>query len=205
MVSEDTLNEENSESKEPIMVKLKDIIKEFATVGGLVTEKPLGNGIQMSKLIKQENTDEGEEVNVSASELTEKLSTFGNYRKTIFGENDLREVAKKLSELANYAKEYALNETDEAFDKITINRNMKELTSFSKQFGKIASEAQQLKERMGVLYEDMGNILNRYYDLGEALDPVGKEDDDVDNDGDTDDSDSYLKKRRQAISKAVKK
>ena len=56
---------------------------------------------------------------------------------------------------------------------------------------------------MGVLYEDMGNILNRYYDLGEALDPVGKEDDDVDNDGDTDDSDSYLKKRRKAISKAV--
>ena len=49
----------------------------------------------------------------------------------------------------------------------------------------------------------MKNILNRYYDLGEALDPVGKEDDDVDNDGDTDDSDSYLKKRRKAISKAV--
>jgi hypothetical protein len=37
------------------------------------------------------------------------------------------------------------------------------------------------------------------------LDPVGKEDDDVDNDGDTDAADKYLKKRRQAISKAVKK
>ena len=37
------------------------------------------------------------------------------------------------------------------------------------------------------------------------LDPVGKEDDDVDNDGDTDAADKYLKKRRQAISKAIKK
>ena len=36
------------------------------------------------------------------------------------------------------------------------------------------------------------------------LDPVGKEDDDIDNDGDSDDSDAYLKKRRDAISKAVK-
>ena len=36
------------------------------------------------------------------------------------------------------------------------------------------------------------------------LDPVGKEDDDVDNDGDVDNSDKYLKKRRKAISKAVK-
>ena len=38
----------------------------------------------------------------------------------------------------------------------------------------------------------------------EALDPVGKEDDDVDNDGDTDSSDEYLKKRRKAIGKAMK-
>ena len=35
------------------------------------------------------------------------------------------------------------------------------------------------------------------------LDPVGKEDDDIDNDGDTDDSDEYLKKRRDAIDKAI--
>ena len=37
------------------------------------------------------------------------------------------------------------------------------------------------------------------------LDPVGKEDDDVDNDGDVDSSDKYLKKRRKAIGKAMKK
>ena len=36
------------------------------------------------------------------------------------------------------------------------------------------------------------------------LDPVGKEDDDVDNDGDVDKSDSYLKNRRKAIGKAIK-
>ena len=203
MVSEDTLNEENLESKEPIMVKMKDIIKEFATIGGVVTEKPIGNGIQLSKLIKQESMDE-EETNVSASELTEKLSTFGNYRKTIFGENDLREVAKGLSELAEYAKQYALTEADENFDKITVNRNMKELTGFSKQFGKIAGEAQQLKERMAVLYEDMGNILGRYFELGEAMDPVGKEDGDIDNDGDKDDSDEYLAKRRKAIALEIR-
>ena len=37
------------------------------------------------------------------------------------------------------------------------------------------------------------------------LDPVGKEDGDVDNDGDKDSSDSYLMKRRAAIKKAMKK
>jgi len=37
----------------------------------------------------------------------------------------------------------------------------------------------------------------------EALDPVGQEDSDIDNDGDTDKSDKYLHKRRKAIGKAI--
>jgi len=42
-------------------------------------------------------------------------------------------------------------------------------------------------------------------DDGEGMDPVGKEDGDVDNDGDKDESDVYLKKRRDTIKKASKK
>ena len=44
-------------------------------------------------------------------------------------------------------------------------------------------------------------------DLGEAkkLDPVGKADADIDNDGDVDKSDEYLHKRRKAVKKAIKK
>jgi hypothetical protein len=39
----------------------------------------------------------------------------------------------------------------------------------------------------------------------ETLDPVGKEDKDIDNDGDVDKSDKYLHKRRKAIGKAIAK
>jgi len=39
----------------------------------------------------------------------------------------------------------------------------------------------------------------------EGMDPVGQEDADIDNDGDTDKSDEYLHKRRKAIGKAMKK
>ena len=82
---------------------------------------------------------------------------------------------------------------------------------------KIAKEANALQQRMESLYEDMGHILGRYYDLDEALDKVDpskvepeddfedREDKDIDNDGDTDDSDEYLHKKRQAITKAMGK
>jgi len=41
--------------------------------------------------------------------------------------------------------------------------------------------------------------------MDEGLDPVGKADADIDNDGDVDDSDKYLKMRRKAIKKALSK
>ena len=49
----------------------------------------------------------------------------------------------------------------------------------------------------GALVEKLGD------DVNEKLDPVGKEDDDIDNDGDSDESDDYLRKRRKAIGKAM--
>jgi hypothetical protein len=41
--------------------------------------------------------------------------------------------------------------------------------------------------------------------LREALDPVGQEDADIDNDGDVDKTDKYLHNRRKAVGKAIKK
>ena len=43
------------------------------------------------------------------------------------------------------------------------------------------------------------------YKIPEGMDPVGKEDKDIDNDGDHDSTDKYLLKRRKAICKAIAK
>lgn len=61
------------------------------------------------------------------------------------------------------------------------------------------------------LLDAVKNVSNRrvgQYTLGgvnEAMDPVGKADADIDNDGDVDSSDKYLHNRRKAISKAMGK
>ena len=47
------------------------------------------------------------------------------------------------------------------------------------------------------------NNLGAYSRLKEKLDPVGKEDDDIDNDGDVDKTDDYLANKRKAIAKAI--
>lgn len=88
---------------------------------------------------------------------------------------------------------------------------MKEEVNLNELFESAFEEVEVKKETETGLYGLSKSLMDavRNVVLGEAkkeaLDPVGKEDDDVDNDGDTDSSDEYLKKRRKAISKAVKK
>ena len=141
---------------------------------------------------------------VDKFQVIEAIKSYSRVGKQLYNNNGILDAAKQLAQMAESAQNHVLSETDDWFDAVSIKRNMKELKGLTGNFKKTALEANSVNQRLSALYEDMGNILNRYYDIEEALDPVGKEDDDVDNDGDEDDSDAYLKKRRAAISKAVK-
>ena len=141
---------------------------------------------------------------VNKHEVIEAIKSYSRVGKQLYNNNGILDAAKQLAQMAESAQNHVLSETDDWFDTVSVKRNMKELKGLTSHFKKTAVEANSVNQRLSALYEDMGNILNRYYDIEEALDPVGKEDDDVDNDGDEDDSDAYLKKRRAAVSKAVK-
>ena len=142
---------------------------------------------------------------VDKYKVVECVKNFGIVGKQLYNNNNIVETAKQLAEIAEAAHHHILGENDDWFDKISVNKNMKSLKGSVVEFQKAAKEAHQLNQRMTALYEDIGHVLNRYYDIDEALDPVGKEDGDIDNDGDKDDSDEYLQKKRDAISKAIKK
>ena len=107
-------------------------------------------------------------ISVSFVEFLGEVGNFNSFGNEIYREGNLRQLAEKLSRLAETAKAHTLQETEDWFDKITVNRNMKELTGLSNQFKKVATEAQSLQERMSGLYEDMGHILGRYYEINES-------------------------------------
>lgn len=72
------------------------------------------------------------------------------------------------------------------------------------QRARLAMTLKKLKEETE-LSEEQAVKLDELIAQLEALDPVGKEDGDIDNDGDKDSSDKYLQARRDAIGKAMKK
>ncbi len=144
-------------------IKLKDLLKEMRIAGGVVSNNPW---------IKEQ--DDTPQINIK--ELVNSINNYGSLGEHIYGKGSLKEVAETLSKIAEGAAQHTLSETDDMFDKVTVSRNMKELTGLSKQFSKVAVEANALQERMSGLYEDMGHILGRYYSIGEGSEEVKSED-----------------------------
>lgn len=104
---------------------------------------------------------------------------------------------------AKRAKMKEETEIEEASYSAKAARAGKDIGKPGKAFAKIAKSA---AERYGS--EERGKkvagaVLAKL--RKEALDPVGQEDADIDNDGDTDKSDKYLHKRRKAIGNAIAK
>ena len=153
---------------------------------------------------------------VDKYKVVEGVKNFGIVGKQLYNNNNIVEIAKQLAEIAESAHHHILSEQDDWFDKVSVNKNMKSLKGGVVEFQKTAKEAHQLNQRLTALYEDIGHVLNRYYDIDEALDKVDtdkvepeddyedREDKDIDNDGDSDDSDEYIHNKRKAITKAVK-
>ena len=136
----------------------------------------------------------------------EAVAKFNEYGKHIYRESKFtKDIVETMGRLMSGASKYIVDENnDEWFDSLTIKRDSKAIDSAAKDFQKCAREMSGMQQRLESLYEDLGHKLGRYYEIAEALDPVGKEDDDIDNDGDSDKSDKYLANRRKAVSKAIK-
>ena len=85
-------------------------------------------------------------------------------------------------------------------DKAIIKSTMAPAANQKTESVDVVAEVKQGKPIKGKI----GDPIKAAYHGKEAMDPVGKADADIDNDGDVDSSDKYLHKRRKAISKARK-
>ena len=160
-------------------IKLKDLLKEhsFSLAGGVVSKPAFHTDMSLSNMVKEKYGDVSEQPKINSKQILSKIQEFGKVGDSIYKSGDLKETAKTLSDIANSAKVHTLRETEDWFDKITVNRNMKELTNLSKNFNKLSDEASSVQQRLEALYEDMGNVLSRYYELNETHD-YGHESDD---------------------------
>ena len=143
---------------------------------------------------------------INKYEVIEGVKNFQNIGRSMYDNGSILETAQQLSRIAAAAHAHVLGENDDWFDKVSVTRNMKQLKSHVTEFKKAAKESHMLNQRLTSLYEDIGGVLNRYYEISEDVvenvDDIDDEeaadefsdlkDKDIDNDGEVDDEDSYL-------------
>ena len=134
---------------------------------------------------------------VNKHKVIEGVRNYGRVGKSLYNNSNIMEIAKQLAEVAESAHSHILGEQDDWFDKVSINKNMKSLKGNVVEFTKAAKEAHMLNQRLTGLYEDIGHVLNRYYEINEDKG-------DMDNDGkDEPDDKEFMDNKDKAIKKAM--
>ena len=131
------------------MIKLKDLLNEEDKLQQLPTE------------IKKH--------------FLEIISTYNQHREGMSRKSDIMQIAETLGGIADAAQEYTLREGGDWFDRVTIKRNMTELKKLQTSFEKEAVEAQSQQQRLEALYEDMGHVLGRYFEIADLSEDVMKQ------------------------------
>ncbi len=108
--------------------------------------------------------------------LYEFMRKFNKYGHALRGDQAIMETAKALSEMSAMAKKYAMNEHNADFiQRETVERDYKQLDNITKQFKKLAKECVNRNMQLAALFEDAGNIYERYFEM-EAINETGNVD-----------------------------
>ena len=126
--------------------------------------------IKLKKLMGEGTKPPSPMHNEARRHFLEMISTYKSFGKKLQAEHDLAEIANTLGGIVDAATTFTQKESGNHFDPATVKRNMSDLGKLSSQFEKSANEAKQLQQRMSSLYEDMGYVLERYFDMQEITD-----------------------------------
>lgn len=114
------------------------------------------------------------DVKHSLEDLLSAIAKYKTFGKALKRDCTLSEIGMQLAQIAEMAEQAVVSEADDWFDAHTLKRNMKEIKNYTGDFVKLAKEADMINQRMSALYEDMGRVLERYFEIpdGESTEDV---------------------------------
>jgi len=143
-------------------------------------------------------------IDLATTALSEAMyKVFVEGSKETVSEEELEKVYEEKAQPSE-GKKYPVRVTDPQSG-VTYHRTATRAKINELKAKGLQVEIDEYGEKSGKNYEGEDEKKMDKKEVKEALDPVGKEDDDVNNDGKVDDTDEYLKKRRGAIARAIKK
>lgn len=101
-------------------------------------------------------------------QFVDALSSLSTFGEDIYTKRDLKNAVtalKTISDMASNMLEKTGNDDKEWFDSITVGRNIKQLQENIKIFERTAREVTELQHRLSNSYEEIGQVLSKYFDV----------------------------------------
>ena len=115
----------------------------------LLNEKYLGE-TEQPKMTKEEK-----------KAFLEAVSQYHKLGEMVYRNNQLSELSETLGNIVTTAENLTMQESEHWFDNVTVSRHMKQLQEAFKVF--------EMQQRLEAAYEDIGTVLNKYYNVNNAL------------------------------------
>jgi len=96
----------------------------------------------------------------------EQVRNFSAMGESVYGKGDMQEIIESVRNIVEMARTITLSEGEDWFDNVTVGRHMKSLGESYKVFSKTMMEMKQLQERASAAYDEIGQNLNKYFDVG---------------------------------------
>ena len=141
------------------MIKLTEIAETLGIKNQSQSSQPVPQAVGESPAAVKTLTKEEKKA------LYELVHNYNEYGKVLYEYHQLMKVAENIDKISQYAETYALNECGDWMQENTAIRHFKELKKMSEAFKKNAAKCQQQNTEMVSLYEDMGNILEKYFEI----------------------------------------
>ena len=123
----------------------------------ILNEKYLGE-TEQPKMTKEEK-----------KAFLEAVSQYHKLGEMVYRNNQLSELSETLSNIVSTAENLTMQESEHWFDNVTVSRHMKQLQEAYKTFEKTAGEMSGMQQRLEAAYEDIGTVLNKYYNVNNSL------------------------------------
>ena len=133
-----------------------------------------GQNMKLTSILKNIHENTEDQIQISEEQkhaFLEHIKSFNVFGEAIYRSQNIIEALNEIKNIVETAHHLTLQETGDWFDKVTVNRHMKQLKESYKTFEKTANEMYTLQQRLESCYEDMGNTLNKYYNISEDKTP----------------------------------
>ncbi len=155
------------------MKKLKDLLNESVKIGK-VYSNPYATAFVKEN--EEEPKAEMELTNEQKAAFFEAVKQFKKYGESVYRNAGLSEVYESIKNMVEVAGKVTISETGDWFDGVTVGRHMKRMGESFKVFEKTLKEVDTLQQRLESSYDEIGEVLGKYYEISE----LNETDDEID-------------------------